>query len=123
MTIHVGNSHHHHHMPNPLDIAQMAIFDDTLDECDEEEKRRRRVIYLKDAIQKTRNAAVIFKVMGCVMAPFFIIPIFWPFLYLMYVLYKKQKQAMRQQLQNALEYWDIPAAEVDPEMTFTGMNG
>ena len=41
--------HHHDYRPSPLEIKQLAEFDASLGEIPVEEKRRKRMVYLKDA--------------------------------------------------------------------------
>lgn len=114
MTIHMGHHHHHASRPSPLDVGEMARFDDTLDECDDAERKRRRIIYLRDAIQKLRTAKSMGKAFTCVLIPFAIIPVFWPFLIFMYVIMKKQGEAIDQQVLTAMQYWDLTPYDIDP---------
>ncbi|MBN2712543.1 MAG: hypothetical protein JXR97_08960 [Planctomycetes bacterium] len=107
---------------NPLDIGEMARFDETLDEYEESEKRRKRVIYLKSALQKINAGKSLLKSMGCLIIPFLLVPVFWPVLLILYVVLKSNHKQMRHQFKSALEYWDINISEVDEEMTMDWNN-
>ena len=77
------------------------------------EQRRRRLVYLRDAAQRVRMEKPMLKGFGWLLVPFAIIPIFWPFFIIVWILKKKVSSRMETQLQNALEYWGIHEVEVD----------
>ena len=104
--------HHHSCRPNPLEIKQLAEFDASLGDDSEGEKRRKRIIYLRDAAQQNETAASIFKAFGCLFIPFVIIPLFWPFLIITWFLRKKSTDLMGAHLATALEYWGIQQNEL-----------
>ncbi len=104
--------HHHSHRPNPLDTRQLAEFDAALGEAPEAEKRRKRVVYLRDAVRQMQMSASLFKSLGCMFIPFAIIPIFWPMLFVMRSVRRKAYGLMSTQLNSALEYWRIQESEL-----------
>lgn len=103
---------HHSHRPSPLEIRQLAEFDATLGEAPEEEKRRKRIAYLNDAVRQMQMGKSLLKGFGCVVIPFAIIPLFWPILFFVWYLRKKALGMMNSQLQSALEYWGIREDEI-----------
>lgn len=104
--------HYHTHQPSPLEIKQLAEFDASLGDAPEAEKRRKRIVYLNDAVRQIGLGQSILKGFGCVLIPFAIIPLFWPVLFFMWFVRKKALGLMDSQLQSALEYWGIPRDEV-----------
>jgi len=104
--------HHHDYRPSPLEIKQLAEFDASLGGIPVEEKRRKRVVYLKDAVRQTQAGASVLKGFGCFLIPFAIIPLFWPFLIFFWFMRKKTTGLMNSQLDSALEYWQIRRSEI-----------
>ena len=104
--------HYHSHRPSPLDIKQLAEFDASLGDTPEEEKRRKRIVYLRDAVRQMQMGASMLKGFGCFIIPFAIIPIFWPFLIFFWFMRKKALGLMGAQLNNAVEYWGIRQEEI-----------
>jgi len=98
---------HYHQHKSPLEISELAEFDSQLGDIPEDEKRKKRILYIKDAQSQLNVARDIFKSMGCVMIPFYIIPIFWPFLIFIKLAKKKSTNLFDAQYNRALEYWDI----------------
>lgn len=90
----------------------MAAFDATLGDLPEEEKRRRRVIYFRDAVAQIEIGKSVLKGFGCLMIPFFIVPLFWPFIAFFWFMRKKAAATMDQQMRSALEYWGIHEHEI-----------
>jgi hypothetical protein len=106
--------HYHSHRPSPLEIKQLAEFDASLGDISESDKRKRRIIYLRDAMQQISIGKTIFKGFGLlILIPFILIPIFWPFLAFFWFMKKKATGLMDTQVTNALEYWNIQRSEVD----------
>ena len=114
---HMHHSHHFHdyggYRRNPLDISELADFDESISEYSQSEQRRRRLIYLRDAAQKQKAGKSMLKGMGWIMIPFALIPIFWPFFIFFWFMRKRAGSMMNTQLQNALEYWGIHEVEID----------
>ena len=114
---HMHHSHHSHHsygyQQNPLDIKQLAEFDETISQYSETEQRRRRLIYLRDAAQKLKMGKAMLKGFGWFMIPLAIIPIFWPFFIFAWYMKKRAGTMMDNQLAHALEYWGIHEVEID----------
>lgn len=105
-------NHHHAHAPSPLEIRQLAEFDASLGEAPEAEKRRKRIVYLRDALRQMHTGASILKGFGWVLIPFAIIPIFWPFLFFFWYMRKRTLALMGTQLESALEYWQLQQDEI-----------
>ncbi len=114
---HMHHTHHFHssngYQRNPLDIKQLAEFDEAISQYSQSEQRRRRLIYLRDAAQQLKMGKAMLKGFGWFMIPFAIIPIFWPFFIFAWYMRKKAGSMMNSQLQNALEYWGIHKVEID----------
>ena len=113
----MNHMHHGHHFSsyqqNPLDIKQLAEFDETISQYTQTEQRRRRLIYIRDAAQKLKMGKAMLKGFGWFMIPLAIIPIFWPFFIFAWYMKKKANSMMDTQLENALEYWGIHEVEID----------
>jgi hypothetical protein len=43
---------HHSYRPSPLEIKQLAEFDASLGDSPESEQRRKRIVYLRDALRQ-----------------------------------------------------------------------
>ena len=104
--------HHHAHRPSPLEIKQLAEFDAALGDSSDSDKRQRRIIYLRDAVQQIGVGKSVFKGFGLLMIPFAIIPLFWPFLAFLWFMRKSAASLMDTQLANALDYWGIQEHEI-----------
>lgn len=104
--------HYHSQQPSLLEIKQLAEFDASLGEASEEEKRRKRVMYLRSAVRQMQLGASLLKGFGCFMIPFAIVPLFWPFLIFFWFVRKKSLGLMGSQLTSALEYWGIRQDEI-----------
>ena len=104
--------HYHSQRPSPLELKQLVEFDASLGEAPEEEKRRKRVVYLMDAALHMQTGASMLKGFGCLMIAFTIIPLFWPFLIFLPFTRKKALGLMETQLNSALEYWGIRQDEI-----------
>ena len=104
--------HHHSYRPSPLEIKQLAEFDATLGDLPDLDKRQRRIIYLRDATQQMGMQKNVFKGFGCLLIPFAIIPIFWPFLIFFWLIKKNANKLVDSQFINALDYWNIQLQEV-----------
>ena len=108
--------HYHSHRPSPLEIKQLAEFDASLGDIPESDKRQRRIIYLRDAMQQISVGKTIFKGFGLlILIPFILIPIFWPFLAFFWFMKKKAIGLMDTQIANALDYWNIQRNEIDKD--------
>jgi len=98
--------------PGPLEIKQLAEFDAALGTMPDEEKKRRRIMYLRDALQQAAMAQSMLKGFGFLLVLFCLIPIFWPFLAFFWFMRRKSQDLMRAQFENALVYWDIRREEL-----------
>lgn len=106
--------YYHSYRPNPLEIKQLAEFDAALGDISDSEKRRRRIVYLRDAMQQIGVGKSFLKGFGIFVIPFVIIPLFWPFLAFFWFFRKKAGTLMDGQIVNALDYWGIERHEIDP---------
>lgn len=121
MTIHnMHNPHHFNHsrssgpsLPSPLEIAELAKFDDMLTNEAEDEKIRKRILYLKDASNKLKMKIESTANFKYFLIPFALIPLFWPFILVFYLSFKKQKEAFDQQTGMALEYWQLELRDLE----------
>jgi len=104
--------HHHNSRPSPLEIQQLAQFDASLGEVSDGEARRKRILYLKDAVQQMNVGKNLLKGFGCFVIPFAIVPLFWPFLFFFWFMRKKTVEHMNAQLDSALQYWGIQREEL-----------
>ena len=111
----MGTMHHYHsYRPSPLEIKQLAEFDASLGDLPEAEKKKRLIIYLRDATQQINVGKSLLKKLGFVfIIPFVIIPLFWPFLIFFWFMRKKAGALMDNQLANALDYWSIQKHEIE----------
>lgn len=110
----MGNTHYFNdYRRNPLDIKQLAEFDEAISQYSQSEQRRRRLIYLRDAAQQLKTGKAMLKGFGWLMIPFALIPLFWPFFIFFWFMRKKAGSMMNSQLQNALDYWGIHEVEID----------
>ena len=105
--------HYHSHRPSPLEITQLAQFDAALGDIPDSDKKRRRIVYLRDAMQQIGVGKSFLKGFGILVIPFTIIPLFWPFLIFFWFVRKKAGTLMDSQLANALDYWGIEKYEID----------
>jgi hypothetical protein len=98
---------------NPLEIKELAEFDETISLYSRTEQKSRRLIYLGDAVQKMRTGKSILKGFGWIMVPLAKIPIFWPFFIFVWFARKKAATMIEAQLCNAMKYWGINEWEID----------
>ncbi len=101
---------------NPLEIKELAEFDESISQYSRTEQKSKRLIYLGDAVQKMRTGKSILKGFGWVMIPLAIIPIFWPFFIFMWYARKKTASLIEIQLRNAMRYWGISEWEIEEYM-------
>jgi hypothetical protein len=110
----MGNTHYFNdYRRNPLDIKQLAEFDEAISQYSQSEQRRRRLIYLRDAAQQLKTGKAMLKGFGYFLIPLAIIPILWPFFIFAWFTRRKTASMMENQLVNALEYWGIHEVEID----------
>ncbi|MBN1973702.1 MAG: hypothetical protein JW787_08695 [Sedimentisphaerales bacterium] len=116
----MNHTHHFHdYQRNPLDIQQLAEFDEAISRYSQSEQRRRRLIYLRDAAQQLKTGQSLLKGFGWIMIPLAIIPIFWPFFIFIWFIRKKTGSMTNAQLYNALEYWGVHDVEIDAYVSGT----
>lgn len=109
--------HHHSHEHGQLDIRELANFDASLGDIPESDKRQKRIIYLRNALQQVKVGKKIMKGFGCLLIFFMFIPIFWPFLIFFLVMRKNASGLIDNQINNALDYWKIDKSEIFPGQT------
>ena len=105
--------HYHSDRPSPLEIKQLAEFDAALVDVPDSDKRRRRIVYLRGAMQQIGVGKSFLKGFGVFVIPLVIIPLFWPFLIFFWFIRKKAGTLMDSQIANALDYWGIEKYEID----------
>ena len=100
---------HTHHIAqrNPLEISALAEFDRNIAHLSEVEQNEKRLLYLEQALKQMANAQKMIKVFGCLFLPIMIIPIFWPFLIMLYFMLKKSRRIMDDYVVSACRYWGI----------------
>lgn len=102
--------HQREYRQNPLEISELAKFDEAISQYSQSEQRRRRLDYLRDSVQQIRTQR---SRMGILMILCAVIPIFWGFFIILWFLRRMDKSRMENQLENALEYWGIHEVEID----------
>jgi hypothetical protein len=107
------NHHYYGYQRNPLDVKQLAEFDADIAHLTPTEQRRMRLDYLREAAEFARKNNTMLSGYGWFLIPCAIIPIFWPFFGILWILRKKAGKMMESQLENALEYWSIHEVEID----------
>ena len=107
------NHHYYGYNRNPLDVKQLAEFDAAIAHYTKTEQRRRRLDYLREAAENISKNKGMLNGYGWLLIPFAIIPVFWGFFILVWILKKNQGSRMENQLKNALEYWGIHEVEID----------
>lgn len=103
----------HNPRKSPFEISELAEFDQNISNDPPDDQRRKRLAYLSQAMSQMGLGKSIFKVAGCFILPFAIIPLFWPFLLFFYVVRKKALQSIEEQYDDALRYWGIDRYELD----------
>ncbi|MFC1601729.1 hypothetical protein ACFL34_05215 [Candidatus Sumerlaeota bacterium] len=104
--------HHHSTRPSPLEIKQLAEFDAALGDLPDADKKRRRIVYLRDAMQQMGVQKSALEGFGLLLIPLILIPCFWPFVGFFWFMRKKARALMDAQLVNALEYWDLEGRDL-----------
>ena len=104
--------HHHHPRENPLEIGRLAAFDADLGDVPEDERRRKRLAYIEQALMEVGYGRSMVKSFGCLMVPFAIIPIFWPFLAFTYFAMRRSMRMLDGYVAGACRYWDIDPEEI-----------
>ncbi len=98
---------------NPLEIRELAEFDESIARYSRSEQKSRRLIYLGDAVQKMRKGKYILRGFGWIMIPLALIPILWPFFIFVWFARKKAAKMIEAQLPKAMKYWEIDEWEID----------
>lgn len=93
------------HRRNPLEIRELAAFDKTIEGLDPEDQQRRRRAYLRQAMMEVGQGKKMLSSMGCMMLPFLLIPIFWPFLIFQRRAARRMEQTLDGYVTSACEYW------------------
>lgn len=98
--------------PGPLDLRELAQFDAALAGVPEEEKRRKRIAYLREATRQIQMSSAIMEKSGCLFIPFAIIPFFWPVLWFARMARRKTMENAGAQLNAALDYWNLTPVDI-----------
>lgn len=101
-----------HSGPGPLEIRELAQFDAALGEIAEDEKRRKRIAYLREAVLQAQTGIEMMKKSGCIMVPFAIIPIFWPILWFARAARRKMTENLQAQVRAAMDYWNLAPGDL-----------
>ena len=106
-------NHHYSYQKFLLDVKHLVEFDAMIAQYTKTEQRRRRLDYLREAAENINKSKGMLNGYGWLLIPFAIIPVFWGFFILVWILKKKQGSRMENQLENALDYWVIHEVEVN----------
>lgn len=103
---------------NPADSLspeKMQLFLAGLSGLPEDEVRKAKELYLRNAISEYRALEETLSAFGCVQVMFAIIPFFWPILWLQRKAMNAQRRLFRERIQNALDVWadDLPGVHFD----------
>lgn len=100
------NHHHHHHDPaSSLSPERMQLFLAGLSGLPEDEVRKAKSLYIRNAISEYKAMETSMQAFGCVQVAFAVIPIFWPILYAQRRMIKAQRTLFHERIQNALDVW------------------
>lgn len=88
-----------------LSPEKMQLFLAGLSGLPEDEVRKAKVLYLRNAISEYEAAMSMMGAFGCVQIVFAIIPIFWPILYAQRRMMNSSKKLMRDRIENAMDVW------------------
>ena len=108
-------THTHVHERNPLEISELAAFDDNIASLPLEEQSQRRKAYLSQAMMQVGHGKSMMASMGCFFIPLLIIPIFWPFIIVFYLMYKKSHRMIDDYVESACRYWNIDKRDVSQQ--------
>lgn len=88
-----------------LSPERLQLFTATLAGLPQEEIRKAKVLYIRNAISEYRAMEETYRAAGCGQALFMIIPIFWPILYMQSRMMNAQRRLAAERIQNALLVW------------------
>ena len=95
------------HDRNPLEISELAAFDANIAPLPPEEQSQRRKAYLAQAMLRVGYGKSMMASMGCFFIPFLIIPVFWPFIIVFYLISRKSQRMIDNYVDSACRYWNI----------------
>ncbi|QDT69568.1 hypothetical protein MalM25_25070 [Planctomycetes bacterium MalM25] len=98
-------SMHGNPQQDSLSPERMQLFLAGLAGLPEDEVRKAKVLYLKNAISEYEAMLESLKAFGCLQIAFAIIPIFWPILWMQRKGMNAGKKLMRERIENAMEVW------------------
>lgn len=91
--------------PGALSPEKMQMFIATLSGLPQEEVRKAKSLYIRNAIAEYHAMQESLAAFGCAQLFFAIIPIFWPILYLQRRMMNAQRRLCEERIRNALEVW------------------
>ena len=106
-----------YHRKSPFEISELAEFDKNIEGGTEEEMTAKRIAYMEQSLVQVGYGRSMFKAFGCLLIPFFIIPIFWPVLLFAYFSHTKVMKMVEAQIDFALDYWGLTRDDVLPKET------
>ncbi|MHC4940367.1 MAG: hypothetical protein ACYTHK_15590 [Planctomycetota bacterium] len=90
-----------------LSPEQMQLFLAGLSGLSPEEVTKAKVLYLKNAVSEYNAAQESARTLPWMLIPFWIIPIFWPFIYFMLRNQRISLDLARERIENAMEVWEV----------------
>lgn len=88
-----------------LSPQKMQLFLAGLSGLPEEEVRKAKSLYIRNAISELKAMESTLAAFGCVQVLFALIPIFWPILYAQRRMINAQRMLFRERIENALDVW------------------
>ncbi|WP_425398456.1 hypothetical protein [Aeoliella sp.] len=95
----------HHDPTSSLSPEGMQLFLAGLSGLPEEEVRKAKSLYIRNAISEYKAMEASLQAFGCVQALFAVIPLFWPFIYAQRKMVAAQRTLFRERIHNALDVW------------------
>ena len=95
----------HHNPADSLSAEKMQLFMAGLSGLPEDEIRKAKSLYIRNAISEYKAMESSLAAFGSVQGCFAIIPIFWPILYAQRRMIAAQRTLFEERIQNALDVW------------------
>ena len=92
-------------IPESLSPEKMQMFLAALSGLPQEEVRKAKSLYIRNAISEYHAMLESLRAFGCVQVVFAIIPFFWPILYAQRRMMNAQRRLFEERIANALEVW------------------
>ena len=91
--------------PDSMSPEKMQMFVAALSGLPQEEVRKAKVLYIRNAISEYTALRESYRAMGCVQVVFAIIPFFWPVLYAQRRMMDSQTRLYEERIRNAIDVW------------------